>query len=59
MALTFMLTRQKATTLIINLLIMNDLLKLKNVNLKYHNFFNGGEQNRIHLVACVLESPFK
>ena len=30
-----MLTRQKATTLIINLLIMNDLLKLKNVNLKY------------------------
>jgi len=30
-----MLTRQKATTLIINILIMNDLLKLKNVNLKY------------------------
>ena len=30
-----MLTRQKATTLIINLLIMNNLLKLKNVNLKY------------------------
>ena len=30
-----MLTRQKAATLIINLLIMNDLLKLKNVNLKY------------------------
>ena len=30
-----MLTRQKATTLIIDLLIMNDLLKLKNVNLKY------------------------
>jgi putative ABC transport system ATP-binding protein len=30
-----MLTRQKATILIINLLIMNDLLKLKNVNLKY------------------------
>jgi putative ABC transport system ATP-binding protein len=30
-----MLTRQKAITLIINLLIMNDLLKLKNVNLKY------------------------
>ena len=27
-------------------------------NTKYHNFFNGGEQNRIHLVACVLESPF-
>ena len=28
-------------------------------NRKYHNFFNGGEQARIHLVACVLESPFK
>ena len=28
-------------------------------NKKYHNFFNGGEQARIHLVACVLESPFK
>ncbi|MDC3207929.1 aspartyl/asparaginyl beta-hydroxylase domain-containing protein [Candidatus Pelagibacter sp.] len=28
-------------------------------NTKYHNFFNGGEQSRIHLVACVLESPFK
>ena len=28
-------------------------------NTKYHNFFNGGEQARIHLVACVLESPFK
>ena len=28
-------------------------------NTKYHNFFNGGEQNRIHLVACVLESPFR
>ena len=28
-------------------------------NTKYHNFFNGGEQGRIHLVACVLESPFK
>ena len=27
-------------------------------NRKYHNFFNGGEQNRIHLVACVLENPF-
>ena len=24
-------------------------------NTKYHNFFNGGEQSRIHLVACVLE----
>ncbi len=28
-------------------------------NTKYHNFFNGGEQDRIHLVACVLENPFK
>ena len=28
-------------------------------NTKYHNFFNGGEQARIHLVACMLESPFK
>ena len=28
-------------------------------NTKYHNFFNGGEQPRIHLVACVLDSPFK
>ena len=28
-------------------------------NTKYHNFFNGGEQSRIHLVACVLEDPFK
>ena len=27
-------------------------------NTKYHNFFNGGEQNRIHLVACVLENQF-
>jgi hypothetical protein len=27
-------------------------------NTKYHNFFNGGEQNRIHLVACVLENRF-
>ena len=27
-------------------------------NTKYHNFFNGGEQSRIHLVACVLENPF-
>ena len=25
-------------------------------NTKYHNFFNGGEQARIHLVACVLEN---
>ena len=28
-------------------------------NTKYHNFFNGGEQARIHLVACVLENIFK
>ena len=28
-------------------------------NTKYHNFFNGGEQSRVHLVACVLENPFK
>jgi len=28
-------------------------------NKKYHNFFNGGEQERIHLVACVLEDPFE
>ena len=28
-------------------------------NTKYHNFFNGGEQARVHLVACVLDSPFK
>ena len=27
-------------------------------NTKYHNFFNGGEQKRIHLVACMLEDRF-
>ena len=27
-------------------------------NTKYHNAFNGGEQNRIHLVACVLNYKF-
>ena len=27
-------------------------------NTKYHNFFNGGEQARIHLVACLLEDTF-
>mgnify|MGYP000128870580 CR=1 FL=1 len=27
-------------------------------NTKYHNFFNGGEQARIHLVDCLLEDPF-
>ncbi len=28
-------------------------------NTRYHNFFNGGEQNRIHIVACMLENRFK
>ena len=27
-------------------------------NKKYHNAFNGGEENRIHLVACVLNHKF-
>ena len=27
-------------------------------NSKYHNFFNGGEEDRIHLVACMLENRF-
>jgi len=27
-------------------------------NTKYHNFFNGGEQPIIHLVACLLENRF-
>ena len=27
-------------------------------NTKYHNAFNGGEENRIHLVACVLNHKF-
>jgi hypothetical protein len=27
-------------------------------NIKYHNAFNGGEENRIHLVACVLDHKF-
>ena len=27
-------------------------------NSKYHNAFNGGEENRIHLVACVLDYKF-
>jgi len=27
-------------------------------NEKYHNAFNGGEENRIHLVACVLDYKF-
>ena len=28
------------------------------INTKYHNAFNGGEENRIHLVACVLDYKF-
>ena len=27
-------------------------------NTKYHNAFNGGEENRIHLVACALDYKF-
>ena len=27
-------------------------------NTKYHNAFNGGEKDRIHLVACVLDYKF-
>ena len=27
-------------------------------NTKYHNVFNGGEENRVHLVACVLNYKF-
>ena len=27
-------------------------------NTKYHNFFNGGEEDRIHVVACVLNHKF-
>ena len=27
-------------------------------NRKYHNAFNGGEEDRIHLVACVLNHKF-
>ena len=27
-------------------------------NTKYHNAFNGGEEDRIHLVACVLNHKF-
>jgi hypothetical protein len=27
-------------------------------NRKYHNAFNGGEEDRIHLVACVLDHKF-
>ena len=27
-------------------------------NVKYHNAFNGGEEERVHLVACVLDYKF-
>ena len=27
-------------------------------NTKYHNAFKGGEENRVHLVACVLDYKF-
>ena len=27
-------------------------------NLKYHNFFNGGEEDRVHLVACLTDYRF-
>ena len=27
-------------------------------NTKYHNAFNGGEENRVHIVACVLNYKF-
>ena len=27
-------------------------------NTKYHNAFNGGEENRVHFVACVLNYKF-
>ena len=27
-------------------------------NVKYHNAFNSGEENRVHLVACVLDYNF-
>jgi len=27
-------------------------------NVKYHNFFNGGEENRVHLVACLTDYRF-
>ena len=28
-------------------------------NLKYHNAFNGGEENRVHLVACLIDYKFQ
>ena len=27
-------------------------------NVKYHNAFNGGEENRVHLVACLTDYKF-
>ena len=27
-------------------------------NTKYHNAFNGGEENRVHLVACLIDYKF-
>jgi len=27
-------------------------------NVKYHNFFNGGEESRVHLVACLTDFKF-
>ena len=27
-------------------------------NMKYHNFFNGGEEDRVHLVACLTHYKF-
>ena len=36
----------------------NKVLDLGTNNTKYHNAFNGGEENRIHLVACVLNHKF-
>ena len=27
-------------------------------NVKYHNFFNGGEEDRVHLVACLTHYKF-
>ena len=28
-------------------------------NVKYHNAFNGGEENRVHLVACLTDYRFQ
>ena len=35
----------------------NGLVYITN-NLKYHNAFNGGEENRVHLVACLPDYKF-